>query len=166
MAYEHRFYILLSFEPLRISLPLPLSFSYCTAETAMFNLSTPFVNGLLEDWRVPALSSAVVQRSVNGSLECHTAHYGVFVDGQRPDDSTLYNIGSISKSVAHFGRGATLTGLFRSFTAIALAMLIDSGELRWDTRIQEVIPEFRVVDDEVSRQATVLDLLVSHFSLL
>ena len=45
-------------------------------------------------------------------------------------------------------------------------MLIDSGELRWNTRIQEVIPEFRVVDDEVSRQATVLDLLVSHFSLL
>ena len=52
--------------------------------------------------------------------------------------------------------------IFRSFVAFALAILVDEGKVAWDTRVQEVIPEFKVKDDRVSQEATIMDLLVSN----
>lgn len=113
---------LLFFEP--VSRFFFFSSLVCSQDTDVQSLDNR--GELSEDWRVPALSAAVVQRvqrSANDTLDSHTAHYGVFVDGRKPDDSTLYNIGSISKPVAHFGSSALLIGLFRSVTTTALAMV-------------------------------------------
>ena len=53
----------------------------------------------------------------------------------------------------------------RSFTALCIAMLVDDGKLSWDTKVQEILPGFKVRDETVSKEATVLDLLVSTSSM-
>lgn len=49
--------------------------------------------------------------------------------------------------------------------AFAIAILVDEGRLKWDTRVQEIIPEFKVMDQKVSKEATIMDLLVSAFRI-
>lgn len=60
---------------------------------------------------------------------------------------TLFQIGSNTKA----------------FTAAALAMLVDAGKLRWDDRVIDYLPQFRLHDAYVTREITIRDLL-SHRS--
>jgi CubicO group peptidase (beta-lactamase class C family) len=60
---------------------------------------------------------------------------------------TLFQIGSNTKA----------------FTAAALAMLVDAGKLRWDDRVIDYLPQFRLYDAYVTREFTIRDLL-SHRS--
>ncbi|WP_175786645.1 serine hydrolase domain-containing protein [Burkholderia anthina] len=41
--------------------------------------------------------------------------------------------------------------LTKSMTAAGLALLIDECRLDWNTRVQEVLPEFRLLDEDASR---------------
>lgn len=60
---------------------------------------------------------------------------------------TLFQIGSNTKA----------------FTAAALAMLVDAGKLRWEDRVIDYLPQFRLYDAYVTREFTIRDLL-SHRS--
>lgn len=61
------------------------------------------------------------------------------------DTSTLFAIASTTKA----------------FTAAALGMMVDEGRLRWDDKVIDHLPDFRMYDPYVTRELTVRDLL-SH----
>ncbi|RYY11190.1 MAG: class A beta-lactamase-related serine hydrolase, partial [Cytophagaceae bacterium] len=65
------------------------------------------------------------------------------------DANTLFEIGSCTKA----------------FTAAALGLLVDEGKLRWDDKVTDYIPEFRMYDPYVTAEFTVRDLLCHRSGL-
>lgn len=51
----------------------------------------------------------------------------------------------------------------KSFTATALAMLVDEGKINWDDKVIQYLPYFKLYDDWVTKNFTIRDLL-SHRS--
>jgi CubicO group peptidase (beta-lactamase class C family) len=51
----------------------------------------------------------------------------------------------------------------KAFTAAALAILVDEGRIRWDDKVIDHLPQFRLADPYVTREFTLRDLL-SHRS--
>jgi len=96
-------------------------------------------------FNVPGLALAIVQ-------DGHTVFargYGLR-DRERNapvDPQTVFGIGSITKS----------------FTAAALALLVDQGAIKWDDRVIDHLPELQLSDPYVTRELTIRDLL-SHRS--
>lgn len=62
------------------------------------------------------------------------------------DTRTMFAIGSNTKE----------------FTTTALATLVDAGKLKWDDRVIDHMPEFRVADPAITRDFRVSDLLTHH----
>ena len=77
--------------------------------------------------------------------------YGVREVGKpgQVDADTLFGIGSNTKA----------------FTTAALAILVDEGKLRWDDRVIDILPDFRLFDPYVTREFTVRDLLTHRSGL-
>ena len=77
--------------------------------------------------------------------------YGVRRMGEpgKVDEHTLFGIGSTTKA----------------FTSALIAMLVDEGKLGWDTKVQDVLPGFKMYDPYVSSEMTVRDLLVHRSGL-
>jgi CubicO group peptidase (beta-lactamase class C family) len=100
-----------------------------------------------QTWQVPGLSVAIVQDEK--ILLCKG--YGVRELGkpEAVDDQTLFAIASNSKA----------------FTANALAILVDEGKLRWDDRVQNHLPWFRLSDPLASNDIRVRDLLCHRSGL-
>ncbi|MDO7849459.1 serine hydrolase [Hymenobacter sp. M29] len=62
----------------------------------------------------------------------------------------------------------TLVGIAsntKAFTAAALGLLVDEGKLRWDDKVTDYIPEFRMYDPYVTAEFTVRDLLCHRSGL-
>jgi len=53
----------------------------------------------------------------------------------------------------------------KAFTAASLAMLVEDGRLRWGDRVVDHLPWFQMSDPYVTREMTVLDLLVHRSGL-
>ncbi|MEO5611453.1 MAG: serine hydrolase [Sphingomicrobium sp.] len=60
-----------------------------------------------------------------------------------------------------FGTGST----GKVFTVAALAILVDQGKLKWDDKVIDHMPDFRMWDPWVTREMTVRDLLVHRSGL-
>jgi len=106
-----------------------------------------YARAQLEKWSVPAASIAIVR---DGGVIV-TRGYG-FRDldrGLSADENTLYAIGSITKS----------------FTAAAVGLLVERGQLQWETRIVDMIPDFRLFDDFATQRITSIDLLCHRSGL-
>jgi CubicO group peptidase (beta-lactamase class C family) len=101
----------------------------------------------LQDFDVPGLSVAVVK----DDHLIFSAGFGVRRLGEPApvDEHTQYGIASISKT----------------FTATALAMLVDEGRLQWDQLLSELLPDFRLMDPFASRELRVRDLLIHNSGL-
>ncbi len=98
---------------------------------------------LVEGRRVPGLAMALVQ----GGRILSARGYGV-TDVARPepvDAHTVFRLASLSKAFA-----GTMAGL-----------LVNDGSLRWDSKVADYVPGFRLADEEYTRRVTVTDLL-SH----
>jgi CubicO group peptidase (beta-lactamase class C family) len=97
------------------------------------------------DWGIPGLAVGIVK----GDSLVYARGFGVREAGRADavDPHTIFAIGSNTKS----------------FTAIAAAMLVDEGRLRWDDRAEDRYPGFRLHDPYVSRDIRIRDLL-SHRS--
>lgn len=65
------------------------------------------------------------------------------------DENTLFGIASNTKA----------------FTTAALAQLIDQKKIDWDTRVTDIIPEFKLYDPYVTREFTIRDLLTHRSGL-
>ncbi|HYD86132.1 MAG TPA: serine hydrolase [Vitreimonas sp.] len=96
---------------------------------------------------VPGMSVTIVE---NGEVTLARG-YGVRRLGtnERVDADTLFQLGSVGKA----------------FTAAALAVLVDRGEIAWDDPVTDHIPYFQMHDPWVTREMTVRDLLVHRSGL-
>jgi CubicO group peptidase (beta-lactamase class C family) len=86
----------------------------------------------------------------NGKV-IHLKGYGVtsVESSERVDKNTLFAIASNTKA----------------FTSVALAMLVDEGKLRWDDKVIDHIPEFRMYDPYVTAKFNIQDLLTHRSGL-
>src|SRR3954453_7751680 len=97
----------------------------------------------MAEWKGPAVTLAVVQ---NGETVLLRAWGQRDVEAGLPaTPETQFLICSITKT----------------FTATALALLVDEGRLDWKNPVRDAIPEFRLHDAIATERVTVRDLL-SH----
>jgi CubicO group peptidase (beta-lactamase class C family) len=114
-------------------------------------LSSPQIDSLvqltLKTFDVPGISVGVLK---DGKL-IHSKGYGVqSLNKPVPvTEKTLFGIASNSKA----------------FTAAALAMLVDEGKLKWDDKVREFIPQFKLYDPYVTEAFTIRDLLTHRSGL-
>ena len=99
----------------------------------------------LADWQLPGLAVAVVR---NDSL-LFAKGYGVREWGKPApvDEHTAFDAASLTKS----------------FTATAIAMLVDEKRMRWDEPVRTYLPELVLPDSYMTRNTSIRDLL-SHRS--
>ncbi|HEX9108221.1 MAG TPA: serine hydrolase [Longimicrobiales bacterium] len=104
-----------------------------------------YIEKAMKDWEVPGLALAIVK---NDSV-IYARGYGVRELG-KPDPvtpRTIFAVGSTSKA----------------FTAALMAMLVDSGKVKWDDHVTQFLPWFQLYDPYVTREMTIHDIL-SHRS--
>ncbi len=95
------------------------------------------------DWGSPGLAIVIVK----DDAIIFSKGYGHKKIGEplRVDENTLFAVGSQTKS----------------FTAAAIAMLVDEGKLKWDDPVIKYLPEFQLSDPWVTSHLTIRDCL-SH----
>ncbi len=102
----------------------------------------------LQDWDVPGMSIAITNK--DGIL--FSKGYGVkeVNKSDKVDANTLFAVASNSKS----------------FTASAIGILVDQGKLKWDDKVVDIIPWFKLYDPYVTANMTVRDLLCHRSGLV
>ena len=105
------------------------------------------VTPLLDKWNVTGLALAAVK---DGEV-VFAGGFGKrnLISGAEVTPQTIFAIGSSSKT----------------FTATALAMLVDDGKLNWDTPLREYLPTFKLSDHVASERMTPRDLLIHNSGL-
>ncbi len=100
-----------------------------------------YVERGLKEWQIPGVSVAIVK---NGKV-VYMKGYGVKELGttDKVDENTLFMIGSNSKA----------------FTATAMAMLDADKKLSLDDKVQKWLPDFKLYDPWVAKEANIRDLL-------
>jgi CubicO group peptidase (beta-lactamase class C family) len=130
------------------------SWVYLSAATAAVPgraLSAAEVDSLatrtMKEFAVPGIAIGVVK---DGGL-VFARGYGVRNTGEpgAVDADTVFAIGSNTKA----------------FTTAALAILVDEGKLKWDDRVIDHLPDFRMWDPYVTREFTIRDLLTHRSGL-
>jgi CubicO group peptidase (beta-lactamase class C family) len=106
-----------------------------------------YVAQAARDWRVPGLAIAIVK----GDSVVFAKGYGVLDLGKPAPvtEHTRFAIGSTTKAM----------------TSAALGMLVDEGKLRWDDRVIDHLPDFRLFDPYATRELTIRDLLTHRSGL-
>ena len=99
----------------------------------------------LKTFNVPGIAVGVVK---DGKL-IHSKGYGVanLETGKKVDEFTLFGIASNSKA----------------FTTAAISMLVEEGKMKWDDKVTDHLPGFKMYDPYVTEAFTVRDL-VTHRS--
>ena len=105
------------------------------------------VEKVLTTFDVPGISVAVVK----DDKIIHSKGYGVrsLDTKQKVDENTLFGIASNSKA----------------FTSAALGMLVDEGKMKWDDKVTDYIPEFKMYNPYVTEEFTIKDLLTHRSGL-
>lgn len=95
----------------------------------------------METFNVPGIAVAVIK----DDRVVHMKGYGVssIATGKKTDENTLFAIASNSKA----------------FTSAALGILVDEGKLTWETKVTDIIPEFRLYNSYVTEDFNIKDLL-------
>ncbi len=100
-----------------------------------------FVEKLMVEWKVPGLAVGVIK---DGKVIYKKGFGYRDVEKKLPvTTKTIFAIGSSTKA----------------FTATAIGMLVDDGELDLDTPLIEYLPDFRLYDDYATLHTTTRDLL-------
>lgn len=102
---------------------------------------------VLMEFNIPGIAVAVVK----DDKVIHMKGYGMrsIATRQKTDEHTLFAIASNTKA----------------FTVAALGILIDEGKLTWDTRVIDIIPEFRLYNPYVTEDFRIRDLLTHRSGL-
>ena len=106
-----------------------------------------YIAKALQASKIPGIAVAIVR---NDSV-LYTKGFGVLAAGSTTpvDDQTLFEIGSSSKS----------------FTATLVAMMVADGKMRYDDRITQYLPDFKLYDPLASAELTVRDALTHRAGL-
>src|SRR5688572_16715810 len=107
-----------------------------------------YIEKVIKTFEVPGLSVSIVK---DGKVLLAKG-YGVKKMGtdDKVDGNTLFSIASNSKA----------------FTGTALGMLVEEGKLKWDDRVVQHLPWFKMADNYITSNLTVRDLLVHQSGLL
>lgn len=114
-------------------------------------LSSSAIDSLVEKtliaFDVPGIAVGVIK---DGKL-IHAKGYGVrsLNTMQKMDENTLFGIASNSKA----------------FTAASLGILVDEGKIKWDDKVRDYIPEFKLYNPYVTEEFTIRDLLTHRSGL-
>jgi len=101
----------------------------------------------LKAFDVPGIAVAVVK---DGQIVMSKGYGVSSLKTKAPvDANTLFGIASNTKA----------------FTTAALGLLVDEGKLRWDDKVTDYIPEFKMYDPYVTAEFTVRDLLCHRSGL-
>src|SRR5690242_16686068 len=105
------------------------------------------VEELRKAFGVPGVTIAIVEDGKVTLARC----WGVrdITTNQPVDADTIFFTGSTGKA----------------FTNAALATLVDEGKIKWDDRVIDHMPDFRMWDPWVTREMTIRDLLVHRSGL-
>lgn len=105
------------------------------------------VTRTLKAFNVPGISVAIVK---DGKIVLSKG-YGVksIATKEKVNANTLFGIASNSKA----------------FTAAAIAMLVDEGKIKWDDKVIQYIPEFKMYNEYVTNEFTIRDLLTHRSGL-
>jgi CubicO group peptidase (beta-lactamase class C family) len=95
----------------------------------------------LRNWELPGLAIAVVEPNRDPIFSCHGLRDIGGTDSVTCD--SVFAVGSLTKA----------------FTATAIGMLVEEGRLHWDDPIEEHLPRFALAEPQLSRIATIRDLL-------
>ena len=123
---------------------------FCTISQAQ-PLSNQAIDALVErsmkTFDVPGISVGVIK---DGQIIYAKGH-GVrsLTTMAKMDENTLVGIASNSKG----------------FTTAALGMLVDEGKIKWDDKVRDTIPEFKLYNAYVSEEFTIRDLLTHRSGL-
>ena len=100
-----------------------------------------YIGNAIAEWKIPGLAVCVVR---DGKIELMKG-YGVKEMGtnEKVDENTLFMIGSNTKA----------------FTATALAILDNEKKLSLDDKVQKWLPDFKLYDPWVTKEANIRDLL-------
>lgn len=100
------------------------------------------VDSLFANSSIPGLAYSIVGEK--GVI--YAEGLGARKEGSRlqVNENTVFQIGSITKS----------------FTAALLAILVDKQKLKWDSKVIDILPEFRMSDPWVTREITIRDILI------
>jgi CubicO group peptidase (beta-lactamase class C family) len=100
-----------------------------------------YVTRAMEEWQIPGVAVGIVK---NGKVVLLKG-YGVKEMGKpgKVDEHTLFMIGSNTKA----------------FTGIAIAMLDAEKKLSLDDKVQKWLPDFKLYDPWVAKEANIRDLL-------
>ncbi|NNL29419.1 MAG: serine hydrolase [Gemmatimonadetes bacterium] len=104
-----------------------------------------FVEGLLDEWKVPGVAVGAVKDGEVVLLEGYG--YRNLEDQEPITPQSILAIGSNSKS----------------FTVVLMAQLVDEGRLDWDAPVKAYLPDFQLYDDYATENMRVKDL-VTHVS--
>lgn len=101
----------------------------------------------LKTFNIPGIAVAIVK---DGKVVLAKG-YGVksINTNEKVDGNTLFGIASNSKA----------------FTTAALAILVDEGKIKWDDKVTQYIPEFKMYNDYVTNEFTIRDLLTHRSGL-
>jgi len=96
---------------------------------------------VMKEFSVPGIAVAVIK----DDSVIHMKGYGVrsIATRQKTDEHTLFAIASNTKA----------------FTVAALGILVDEGKLAWETKVIDIIPEFRLYNSWVTDEFMIKDLL-------
>ncbi|OKY25187.1 serine hydrolase [Thalassotalea sp. PP2-459] len=136
-------------------LSLSFAIAYLTASQIAYAKTTHFnenkidrlVEETLSTFKVPGAAVGVIK---NGKILLNKG-YGV-QDINQPDlvdQHTLFKIASTTKA----------------FNSAALAMLIDQNKLSWDSKVVDILPNFALYDEWVTKEFTIADLLTHRSGL-
>jgi CubicO group peptidase (beta-lactamase class C family) len=100
-----------------------------------------YVERVLRDWRVPGLAIVVVK----GDSVVFMKGYGTREVGKNEPVTVHTRFGNMSTT--------------KAFTALLVAMAVDSGQVRWDDPVVKYVPNFQLHDPYVTRELVVRDLL-------
>lgn len=105
------------------------------------------VEKTLITFNVPGIAVSVVK---DGKV-IHSKGYGVrsIKSNKKVDENTLFGVASNTKA----------------FTAAALGILVDQKKITWDTKVSDIIPEFKLYDPYVTNEFTIRDLLTHRSGL-
>ena len=105
------------------------------------------VNRTIKTFDVPGIAVGVIK----DNKVILAKGYGVrsITTGLPVDDNTLFGIASNSKA----------------FTVAALGILVDEGKLSWNSKVCDIIPEFRLYNPYVTEDFTIRDMLTHRSGL-
>ncbi|MDR1552331.1 MAG: beta-lactamase family protein [Prevotellaceae bacterium] len=115
-----------------------------TAIIAKIDSLVPIV---MNTWKIPGMAVAVMK---NNDVILKKGFGTKSPEEFLPiDENTVFQIGSVSKS----------------FTAALVAMLVDEGKLKWNDKIIDHLPDFRMYDSLATKSIQVRDIMTHRSGL-